>query len=91
MVLLCGVPMSIAVGTSSVMVAATAIMGLIGHAAQGHFEPEYAVPLALIAVLGRLTGGRLAIATNPAKLKKILACTTIAAALFMIVNALSST
>jgi len=90
MVLFCGVPMNIAVGTSSAMVAATAIMGFIGHASQGHFEPERAVLFACIAVLGGLLGGRFAIKTKSTKLKKIFAYTTLAAAVFMIFNALSS-
>jgi len=90
MVLLCGVPMGIAVGTSSAMVAATAIMGFIGHTSQGHFEPKWAVPLACIAVLGGLIGGRFAIKTKPVKLKKMFAYTTLAAALFMVFNALFS-
>jgi hypothetical protein len=88
MVLLCGVPMRIAVGTSSAMVAATAVMGFIGHATQGHFDPKGAIPFAVIAILGGLIGGKFAMKTKPEKLKKIFAYTTLAAALFMIVNAL---
>lgn len=90
MVLLCGVPMRIAVGTSSAMVAATAIMGFIGHATQGHFDPKGAIPFAVIAVLGGLIGGKFALKTKPEKLKHIFAYTTLAAALFMIFNALFS-
>jgi len=90
MVLLCGVPMRIAVGTSSAMVAATAIMGFIGHATQGHFDPQGAIPFAVIAVLGGLLGGKFALKTKPEKLKQIFAYTTLAAALFMIFNALFS-
>ena len=41
MVLFCGVPMGIAVGTSSAMVAATALMGFFGHTSQGHFDPKW--------------------------------------------------
>jgi hypothetical protein len=88
MVLLCGVPMRIAVGTSSAMVAATAIMGFIGHVTQGHFDPKGAIPFAVIAVLGGLIGGKFAMKTKPEKLKLIFAYTTLAAALFMVVNAL---
>jgi len=90
MVLLCGVPMRIAVGTSSAMVAATAIMGFIGHASQGHFEPKGAIPFAVIAVLGGLLGGKFALKTKSEKLKKIFAYTTLVAALFMLFNALFS-
>ncbi len=90
MVLLCGVPMRVAVGTSSAMVAATAIMGFIGHSAQGHFEPSLAVPLACAAVIGGIIGGKFAIKTAPSKLKRIFAITTILAALFMAFNAFFS-
>jgi len=73
MVLLCGVPMRIAVGTSSAMVAATAIMGFIGHTTQGHFDPKGAILFAVIAVLGGLIGGKFALKTKPEKLKQIFA------------------
>lgn len=90
MVLFCGVPMSIAVGTSTAMVAATALMGFIGHAFQGHFDPKWSITLAIIAIVGGLIGGKFAIKTKPAKLKKIFAYTTFVAALFMIFNAIFS-
>jgi uncharacterized membrane protein YfcA len=90
MVLLCGVPMRIAVGTSAAMVAATATMGFIGHATQGHFEPQAAVPFAVIAVLGGLIGGKFALKTRPEKLKQLFAYTTLVASVFMTVNALYS-
>jgi len=90
MVLLCGVPMRIAVGTSSAMVAATALMGFIGHTASGHFDPGWAVPAACAAVVGGIIGGKFAIKTKPKNLKKIFAYTTLAAAVFMAVNALMS-
>jgi uncharacterized membrane protein YfcA len=90
MVLLCGVPMHIAVGTSSAMVAATALMGFVGHTASGHFDFQYALPIALAAVFGGLIGGKFALKTKPENLKKIFAYTTLAAAVFMIYNALLS-
>jgi len=89
MVLLCGVPMRIAVGTSSAMVAATALMGFVGHTASGHFDPHWAVPVAIAAICGGFIGGKFAIKTKPEKLKKIFAYTTLAAAVFMVFNALS--
>jgi len=90
MVLLCGVPMRIAVGTSSAMVAATALMGFAGHVANGHFDGKQAILIALVAVLGGIIGGKFAMKTKPEKLKKIFAYTTLAAAIFMICNALFS-
>lgn len=74
-VLVCGVPMRIAVGTSSAMVAATALMGFLGHTISGDFNPLWAILLAIVAVLGGLLGGRLSIKTNPENLKRIFAYT----------------
>ena len=88
MVLLCGVPVRIAVGTSSAMVAVTALMGFIGHTAGGHFNPAWATPVAIAAVVGGLLGGKFAMKTKPKQLKKLFAVTTLAAAAFMIFNAL---
>lgn len=88
MVLLCGVPMSVAVGTSSAMVAATALMGFAGHLTKGHFDPTLAVPIAIVAIAGGIIGGKFALKTKPKNLKKIFAFTTIAAAGFMFVNAM---
>lgn len=90
MVLLCGVPMRIAVGTSSAMVAATALMGFIGHTLSGHFVPQLAIPLIITAVLGGIIGGKIAIKIKPEYLKKIFAFTTLAAAVFMVINAFVS-
>lgn len=90
MVIACGVPMRIAVGTSSAMVAATALMGFIGHSAAGDLNPGWAVPQAAVAVAGGLLGGRFSLRTRPATLKKVFAYTTLAAAVFMAANALLS-
>lgn len=90
MVLLGGVPMRIAVGTSSAMVATTALMGFIGHAVQGHFDPHGAIPFALAAVLGGLVGGKFALKISPERLRKIFAYTTLAASFLMILNAFCS-
>jgi uncharacterized membrane protein YfcA len=90
MVLLCGVPMRIAVGTASAMVAVTALMGFTGHVLSGHFDPLWAIPAACAAVAGGVIGGKLALKTNPQKLKLIFAFTTLAAAVVMAVNALLS-
>ncbi len=88
MVLACGVPMRIAIGTSSAMVAVTALMGFTGHAISGDFNFVWAVPLACIAALGGLLGGKISIKTKPLRLKKFFAYTTLAAAGFMIVNSI---
>jgi len=56
MVLIGGVPMRVAIGTSSLMVAATATAGLGGHLIGGSFDTVAAVPLAAAAFLGGRLG-----------------------------------
>jgi len=90
MVLACGVPMRIAIGTSSAMVAATALMGFIGHSAAGDLNVSWALPAAMVAVVGGLVGGTLSLKTDPTSLKKLFAYTTLLAAVFMVGNAVCS-
>lgn len=90
MVLACGVPMRVAVGTSSAMVAATALMGFIGHTLRGEFYPYMALPLAFAAVAGGLLGAKFSIKTSQKKLKYIFGCTTLVAAFFMVFSAYTS-
>jgi len=90
MVLLCGVPMRVAVGTSSAMVAVTALMGFLGHATAGHFDYRWGLPAACVAIVGSFVGGKLALKTQPKVLKTIFALTTLAAAAFMTINSLLS-
>jgi len=87
MVLLCGVPMRIAVATSSAMVAATALMGFMGHTAGGDFHPHWALPIACAGMVGGLIGAKCALKAKPRNLKQLFAWTTLAAAVFMAVNA----
>jgi uncharacterized membrane protein YfcA len=91
MVLLCGVPMRVAVGTSAAMVAATALMGLIGHAAGGDLVASWPVfVMAAIAAVGGLLGGAVSLKTKPERLKALFAVTTLVAAGFMVFNVLTS-
>lgn len=88
MVLACGVSMQTAVGSASTLIAATAFMGFAGHALRGNFNPSFAIPLAIITVVGGIIGGKMSLKTKPKYLKKIFAYTNWLAALFMILNAL---
>ena len=87
MVLVCGVPMHTAVGTASTLIATTAFMGFTGHAIQRDFNPHYAVPLAFVAIIGGIIGGKLSLKSKPKNLKKLFAYTNWMAALFIIFNA----
>ena len=86
MVMLCGIPIEIAVGTSSAMVAVTALMGLIGHSFNGHLNLKFAIPLTIVAIIGGIIGGKFALKSNPKNLKKIFAFTNLAAGFTMIIN-----
>jgi len=88
MVLACGVPMRVAIGTSSAMVAVTALMGFLGHTAGGDFNFSWAIPLMIVTVFGGLIGGKLSLKTKSNNLKRIFAYTTLVAALFMLINTL---
>ena len=87
MVIACGVSMKIAVGTASTLIAATSLMGFIGHATQGDFDPKIAIPLAIITIVGGIIGGKLSLKSKPKNLKKLFAYTNWIAAIFMIINA----
>lgn len=91
MVIACGVPMRVAVGTSSAMVAATALMGLVGHVAAGDLNAAWAVPVSVAGVLGGLLGGTLSLQIRPHTLKQVFAYTTFGAAIFMAAHAWMST
>ncbi len=84
MVLTVGVPMQIAVGTSTTLVLITATSGFLGHLSTGHFDVKTSIILAAAAIIGSLFGTRLTIKTNHKTLKIIFAITSMAAALIML-------
>ncbi len=81
MVLFCGVPMEIAVATSTVMVAVTALFGLGGHILAGHLSLAMMIPLALAAFVGGQVGSRISLKSNKAILKNIFGIVLIVIAL----------
>jgi len=89
MVVGCGVPMRVAVGTATVMLAATAFAGFSGNALHGGFDPVLAIPSAAAAVVGGIIGGKAALKTKPKKLKTISGIITMVAAILMLANALA--
>ena len=70
MVLLCGVPMDIAVATSTVMVVVTALSGVAGHAVQGKVDWSTGLILAIAAIAGGLIGSHISLSMNKNRLKK---------------------
>jgi len=87
MVLAIGVPMRIAVGTSTTLVMVTATAGFLGHLSTGHFDPSLAIPLAIAGAIGGFLGTKLTVHIQPKKLKIIFALTSLLAAIIMVVNA----
>ncbi len=88
MVLLLGVPMKVAVGTSCLMVGITALFGFWGHFFAGHFEPKMALILALVVFAGAQTGSRISIKADKILLKKIYAIFLFLISAWMMVNVL---
>jgi uncharacterized membrane protein YfcA len=70
LVLLGGVPMKTAVGSSSLMVGITALTGLLGHAMAGHFKPKLAFVLGAAVLAGSQIGARLGVMIDKKRHKK---------------------
>jgi len=83
-VVLGGVPMSIAVGSSSLMIGATALTGFVGHLLRGHFDPLLTVVLAAGVLVGSQIGPRIAIKTDQRRLKKYFAMLLVVIAVWLI-------
>jgi hypothetical protein len=88
MVVGCGVPVKVAVGTATAMLAATAFAGFAGNALHGGFSPTLAIPAAVAAMVGGILGGKVALKTKPKSLKTISGLLTIVAGFLMLVDAL---
>ena len=70
MVLLFGIPIPIAIGSSAFMVGLTATAGLLGHISMGHFDLWAALSLAIPVFIGGQIGSRLSIRLNAQRLSK---------------------
>jgi len=71
MVLLCGVPMGVAVATSTVMVAVTALSGAAGHAASGTVDWKTGAILAVACIIAGTIGSKISLKIDKSKLKRI--------------------
>jgi uncharacterized membrane protein YfcA len=83
-VVLGGVPMGIAVGSSSLMIGVTALTGFIGHALRGQFDLWLAVVLGAGVLVGSQIGPRFAVKTDQARLKKYFGLLLLLISLWMI-------
>jgi len=84
LVLLFGVPLKIAIATSSLMVAITSSMGCVGHGFAGHFDPLLSIVLATLAVIGGYIGASFTIKADRAMLKRLFSAVLLMLSIWMI-------
>lgn len=88
MVLLLGIPMDIAVGSSAFMIGVTAAGGFAGHVAVGHWDWRTSLVLAIAVFIGGQIGARRSIGIEKKKMKKIFGWFLVAIAALMVGKAL---
>lgn len=84
LVLLGGLPMHVAVGTSLVVITAQSFAGLAGHLADAHIDWSLAAGVTAAAVVGSLIGGRLAGRIDASKLRAAFGWMTLVMGLLML-------
>lgn len=88
MVLLLGVPMEIAIGSSAFMVGFTAAGGFLGHVVSGHWDWRMSLILGVAVFAGAQIGARKSLKMDRQKLRKWSGWILFAVALIMAVKAL---
>jgi uncharacterized membrane protein YfcA len=88
MVLLLGIPMDIAVGSSGFMVGLTAAGGFAGHVALGHWDWRTSLVLGIAVFIGGQIGARKSIRIDKKKMKKGFGWFLMAIAALMVGKAL---
>jgi len=86
MVLLFGVPMNIAVGSSAFMVGLTAIGGFLGHLAAGHVDWRMALIVVPGIFLGAQIGARTSVKIDKTKMKHFFGYVLAILAAFLIIR-----
>ncbi len=71
MLFIFGVPMSVAVGSSALMVGLTAAAGFVGHAAVGHVNWQLILLISIPVFIGAQIGSRISVHIKTKKLKKL--------------------
>ncbi|MDQ2911517.1 MAG: sulfite exporter TauE/SafE family protein [Actinomycetota bacterium] len=84
LVLLLGLPMPVAVGTSLLVIALTSASALVAHLANGSIDWSVAAAFTGAAVAGALAGSRLGARLSSARLTQLFAALIVAVALFLI-------
>lgn len=87
MVLLLGIPMDIAVGSSALMIGITATTGFAGHVANGHWDWKLSLALAVAVFVGAQIGARFSLKINKHTLKRIFGWFLVVIAGLMVLKA----
>lgn len=88
MTLAVGVPLKIAVATSSLMVCMTGTFGFVGHALAGHFDSSMGLLLAVSAFLGAQVGPRVTVRLDRARLRQAFSALMFVVAALMVYRGL---
>ncbi|HUV49762.1 MAG TPA: TSUP family transporter [Anaerolineae bacterium] len=88
MVMLFGIPMKVAVATSSLMVPITGFAGFVGHSISGYFDARLALPLSLVTIVGAQIGSRISIKAESNLLRFIFAFVLSLVGLWMLIRLL---
>ncbi|MGA8184014.1 MAG: sulfite exporter TauE/SafE family protein [Terriglobia bacterium] len=86
LVLLFGVPMNLAVGSSAFMVGLTAGGGFLGHLIAGHFDWKMALILMPGIFIGAQIGARASVKMDKTKMKRFFGYVLAALAVFLIIR-----
>lgn len=86
MVLLLGIPMDIAVGSSALMVGLTAAGGFAGHLTAGHWDWQISLLLGVVVFAGGQIGARKSLALDSRKMKKMFGWFLLLIAIIMLVK-----
>jgi uncharacterized membrane protein YfcA len=87
MVLLLGIPMDIAIGSSAFMVGLTSAGGFTGHVISGHWDWKLSLILSIAVFIGGQIGARISIRANKQKLKVAFGWFLLAIAVSMLLKA----
>jgi len=90
LVLLCGVPMKIAVATSSFMVALTGLGGFLGHSLSETISWKLAILLSVAAFAGAQIGSRVSVKMDKLLLKRLFGVLLLLISAWMIYNAVTA-
>ncbi len=90
MVLLLGVPLDIAIGSSALMIGITAAAGFSGHLVNGHWDWQRSLVFAVVVFVGGQIGSRISVKLDKDKLKYGFGCFLLVVAAAMAVRAVVS-